>query len=183
MRRSHRVSYFQAIVIGLLQGVTELFPVSSLGHSVLVPAWLGWDALLNGQSADESFFLAFIVGLHVATAAALAFYFRKDWAAIIGGLLTSIRHRRIDTSTQRLGWLLVMATIPVGIVGLVFEHSLRTLFAKPLAAAIFLTINGMILLGGEWLRRRQLAEHALPARSLDKLPVGDGVLIGTSPIG
>jgi len=68
-------------------------------------------------------------------------------------------------------------------VGLALEHSLRTLFAKPLAAAIFLTINGMILLGGEWLRRRQLAEHALPARSLDKLPVGDGVLIGTSQIG
>jgi undecaprenyl-diphosphatase len=177
------MSFFQAIVIGLLQGVTELFPVSSLGHSVLVPAWLGWDALLGGQSADESFFLAFIVGLHVATATALVIYFWRDWVAIVGGLLTSIRTRRVDTSTQRLGWLLVLATIPVGIVGLVFEHSLRTLFATPLAAAIFLTINGLILLGGEWLRRRQLAEHSLPARSLDKLPVGDGVLVGTSQVG
>jgi len=176
------VSFFQAIVIGVLQGVTELFPVSSLGHSVLVPAWLGWDALLGGQSADESFFLAFIVGLHVATATALVIYFWRDWVAIVGGLFTSIRTRRVDTSTQRLGWLLVLATIPVGIVGLALEHSLRTLFAKPLAAAIFLTINGLILLGGELLRRRQLAEHALPARSLDKLPVGDGVLIGTSQI-
>ena len=177
------MSYFQAIVIGLLQGVTELFPVSSLGHSVLIPAWLGWDALLTGQSADESFFLAFIVGLHVATAAALVFYFRKDWAAIVGGLFTSIRHRRIDTSTQRLGWLLVLATIPVGLVGLVFEHSLRTLFAKPLAAAIFLTINGLILAGGEWLRRRERARHELPVQSLDKLPVGDAMLVGGSQIG
>jgi undecaprenyl-diphosphatase len=182
MRRERLVSFFQAIVIGVLQGVTELFPVSSLGHSVLVPAWLGWDALLGGQSADESFFLAFIVGLHVATATALVIYFWRDWVAIVGGLFTSIRTRRVDTSTQRLGWLLVLATIPVGIVGLALEHSLRTLFAKPLAAAIFLTINGLILLGGELLRRRQLAEHALPARSLDKLPVGDGVLIGTSQI-
>ena len=177
------MSYFQAIVIGLLQGVTELFPVSSLGHSVLLPAWLGWDALLGGQSADESFFLAFIVGLHVATAAALVYYFRRDWAAICGGLFTSIRNRRIDTSTQRLGWLLVLATIPVGLVGLVFEHSLRTLFAKPLAAAIFLTINGVILAGGEWLRRRERARHELPVQSIEKLPVGDAVLVGSSQIG
>ncbi len=177
------MSYFQAIVIGLLQGVTELFPVSSLGHSVLVPAWLGWDSLLAGQSADESFFLAFVVGLHVATALALIVYFRRDWAAIVGGLITSIRHRRIETSTQRLGWLLVLATIPVGIVGLVLEHSLRTLFAKPLAAAIFLTINGVILAGGEALRRRERDRHELPARSLDKLPVGDAMLVGSSQIG
>jgi undecaprenyl-diphosphatase len=177
------VSYLQDIVIGLLQGVTELFPVSSLGHSVLVPAWLGWDALLNGQSADESFFLALVVGLHVATAAALVVNFRRDWAAIVGGLFTSIRTRRIDTSTQRLAWLLVLATVPVGLVGLLFEHSLRTLFAKPLAAAIFLTINGLILAGGERLRRRRRDRHELAAQSLDKLPVGDAVLVGSSQIG
>jgi undecaprenyl-diphosphatase len=177
------VSYFQAIVIGVLQGVTELFPVSSLGHSVLVPAWLGWDSLLHGQSADESFFLAFVVGLHVATALALIVFFRREWVAILGGLVTSARHRRIDTSTQRLGWLLVVATVPVGLVGLIFEHSLRTLFAKPLAAAIFLTINGLILAGGEALRRRERARDELPARSLDKLPVGDAVLVGSSQIG
>jgi undecaprenyl-diphosphatase len=177
------VSYLQAIVIGLLQGVTELFPVSSLGHSVLVPAWLGWDTLLNGQSADESFFLAFVVGLHVATAAALVVYFRRDWAAIVGGLFISIRTRRVDTSTQRLGWLLVLATVPVGLVGLLFEHSLRTLFAEPLAAAIFLTINGLILAGGEGLRRRQRDRHELASQSLDKLPAGDAVLVGGSQIG
>jgi undecaprenyl-diphosphatase len=177
------VSFLQAIIIGLLQGVTELFPVSSLGHSVLVPAWLGWDSLLHGQSAAESPFLAFVVGLHVATAIALIVYFRRDWAEIVTGVGRSIRHRRVDTSTQRLGWLLIIATVPVGLFGLVFEHSLRTLFAKPLAAAIFLTINGLILGGGEWLRRRQRDRHELEVRSLEKLPVTDAVLIGGSEIG
>jgi undecaprenyl-diphosphatase len=177
------VSFFQAIVIGVLQGVTELFPVSSLGHSVLLPAWLGWDSLLQGQSADESFFLAFVVGLHVATAAALVVFFWRDWVAIVGGLFKSVASRRIDTPTQRLGWLLVLATIPVGVVGLAFEHSLRTVFAKPLAAAIFLTINGLVLAYGEWLRRRKRAEHQLEARSLDKLPMADGLVIGSSQIG
>src|SRR6185295_1388360 len=148
------MSFLQAILIGALQGITELFPVSSLGHSVLVPAWLGWDSLVSGQSADESVYLAFLVGLHVATAIALLIFLRKDWARIIRGLLTSIRHRRVDSSDARMAWLLVIATIPVGVVGLLFEHGLRTLFAKPLAAAIFLTINGVILAVGERLRRR-----------------------------
>ena len=153
------VSYLQAVVIGLLQGVTELFPVSSLGHSVLVPALIGgsWEHLVTQSSTSTSAtspYLAFIVALHVATAFALIFYFRADWARIVKGLLVSIRDRRIDTPTQRLGWLIVIATIPVGITGLVLEHTFRTLFAKPLAAAIFLTINGLILFAGERLRRR-----------------------------
>jgi undecaprenyl-diphosphatase len=174
------MSYLQAIVIGLLQGVTELFPVSSLGHSVLIAGWLGWDKLLSGQSADESFYLAFLVGLHVATALALVWFFRRDWIEIVRGLFSSIRHRRIDEPNERMAWLLILATIPVGIVGLVFEHSLRTIFAKPLAAAVFLTINGLILLGGERLRR------AAPDRAhttLDELPILDGVEVGTSQIG
>jgi len=152
------LSYTQAIVIGLLQGVTELFPVSSLGHSVLVPAWLGgsWKQLVTEQSSGESPYLAFIVGLHVATALALLVYFRSDWVRILRGLARSITSRRIDPADTdaRLGWLLVLGTIPVGLVGLVFEHSLRTLFAKPLAAAVFLTINGAVLLLGERLRSR-----------------------------
>ncbi len=152
------LSYTQAVVIGLLQGVTELFPVSSLGHSVLVPAWLGgsWKRLVTQQSSGESPYLAFIVGLHVATALALLVYFRSDWVRILRGLGRSITSRRIDPADTdaRLGWLLVLGTIPVGLVGLVFEHSLRTLFAKPLAAAVFLTINGAVLLLGERLRSR-----------------------------
>ncbi|MCU1426669.1 MAG: Undecaprenyl-diphosphatase 2 [Actinomycetia bacterium] len=147
------MSYLQAIVIGLLQGVTELFPVSSLGHSVLIPELLGWTGLVKSQSAAESPYLAFVVGLHVATAIALVIYFRQDWNRIIRGLLRSARTRSIETADERLGWLLVVGTIPVGITGLALEHTLRTIFAKPLAAAIFLMVNGLILLTGERVRR------------------------------
>jgi undecaprenyl-diphosphatase len=147
------LTFFRAIVIGLFQGVTELFPVSSLGHSVLIPALVGWDDIVKAQST-ESPYLAFLVALHVGTALALLVYFRSDWVKIIGGLLDSARQRRVTTPDARLGMLLIVATIPAGITGLVFEHSLRTLFAKPTAAAIFLTINGAILLVGERLRRR-----------------------------
>ncbi len=157
------ISYFQAIIIGLLQGVTELFPVSSLGHSVLLPALLGWHKVLSDQSAQESPFLAFLVGLHVATALALLWFFRADWVRIVSGLLRSLRTRRIETADERLGWLLVVATIPAGLVGVTFEHELRTLFAKPLAAAIFLTVNGGILLAGERLRREQQQKRLVEA--------------------
>src|SRR4051794_5002658 len=148
------ISYFQAIVIGLLQGVTELFPISSLGHSVLVPAWLGWDHIVSAQSADESFYLAFVVALHAATALALLVYFRADWVRIVSGLLRTVRTRRIETPDERMAWLLIVATIPAGLMGLALEHALRTVFAKPLAAAVFLTLNGLVLLAGERIRRR-----------------------------
>ena len=154
------LSYLQAIVIGAMQGVTELFPVSSLGHSVLLPAWIGgsWQHLVTEQStkaSERSPYLAFIVALHCATALALLVFYWRAWLRIIGGLLTSIRTRSITTPTQRLGWLIVAATIPTGILGLALEHTFRTLFAKPLAAAVFLTINGLILFAGELIRRRR----------------------------
>jgi undecaprenyl-diphosphatase len=175
------VSFLQAILIGALQGVTELFPVSSLGHSVLVPAWLGWDSLVAGQSADESFYLAFLVGLHVATAIALLIFFRKDWARIIRGFLTSTRHRHIENPDERMAWLLIIATIPVGVVGLLFEHGLRTLFAKPLAAAIFLTINGAILAVGEQLRRRVRQRQLAPENhDVTEGSLGDGSSVNTT---
>jgi undecaprenyl-diphosphatase len=148
------LTWVQAIVMGLLQGIAEMFPVSSLGHTVLVPAWLGWHNLVNSESDSESFYLAFVVGLHVATALALIAFFWRDWVKIIGGLITSIRDRKIENSAQRLAWLLVVATVPAGIIGLAFEKVLRTQFAKPLSAAIFLTVNGGILLVGERLRKR-----------------------------
>src|SRR6202023_3109592 len=111
------LTYPEAIVVGLFQGVSELFPVSSLGHSVLLPAVIGgsWARDLN-VSAPESPYLAFIVGLHVATAIALIIYFWRDWVRIINGLITSIARREVQTSDQRLAWLLILATIPVGLV-------------------------------------------------------------------
>jgi len=153
------ISYVQSVVIGLLQGATELFPVSSLGHSVLVPALIGgsWQHLVTESatgSSEQSPYLAFIVALHVATAFALLWFFRRDWVRIISGFFRTLRTRKVQTSDERLAWLIVVATIPVGLTGLVLEHTFRTLFAKPLAAAIFLTINGVILLAGERLRRR-----------------------------
>jgi undecaprenyl-diphosphatase len=188
------LTYLQAIVIGILQGVTELFPISSLGHSVLVPELLGWHSLVAGQAADESFYLAFLVGLHVATAIALLVFYRKDWIDVIRGFFASIGKRRIETPAERMAWLLVIGTIPVGIVGLVFEHGLRTLFAKPVAAAIFLTLNGVILLAGERLRRRaeisklvEDHEHHTDAghdvgRDVDTLELREGAFIGSAQI-
>ncbi len=149
------MSYAEAIVIGALQGVSELFPVSSLGHSVLIPALVGgaWARDLN-VSAPESPYLAFIVGLHVATALALLLFFWRDWVRIVTGLYTSVRYRRVSNSDERLGWMIVIATIPVGISGLLLEHTFRTVLGRPIPAAIFLTINGVILYGAERLRRR-----------------------------
>jgi undecaprenyl-diphosphatase len=155
----HHLTFLQAIVIGFLQGVTELFPVSSLGHAVLIPHWIGgsWATAVGDESQGESPYLAFIVVLHVATACALLVFFWREWVKIIHGLFRSIGRRKIETVYERLAWLLVIATIPAGLTGLLLEHELRVVFAKPLAAAVFLTINGFILLGGEWLRRRRLA--------------------------
>jgi undecaprenyl-diphosphatase len=149
------LNYVEAIVIGAFQGVTELFPVSSLGHSVLIPALVGgqWARDLD-VSAPESPYLAFIVGLHVATAAALVLFFWRDWLRIIGGFVTSIRHRRIRTAAERLAWLIVLATIPVGLAGLLLEHVFRTTLGRPIPAAAFLIANGVVLYVGERLRRR-----------------------------
>lgn len=148
------LTYPEAMFVGLLQGVTELFPVSSLGHSVLIPAIIGgsWGQDLS-VSKPESPYLAFIVGLHVATAAALICYFWRDWVRIVGGLLTSIRYRRVDTANERLAWLIILATIPVGIAGLALEHAFRVFFSKPVPTALFLCVNGLILLASERRRR------------------------------
>jgi len=188
------LSYFQAIVIGILQGITELFPISSLGHSVLIPAWLGWDSVVSAQSAKESFYLAFVVALHVATAIALLIYFREDWIRIIRGFFRTLRTRRLETPDERMAWLLIVATIPAGITGLLLEHTLRTVFAKPLAAAIFLTVNGVILLLGERFRRRaavrKLAADHPTARSetevgrrLDTLDFKEAGVVGVAQVG
>lgn len=178
------ISYFQAIMIGLFQGVTELVPISSLGHSVLLPDLFGWHNLVKAQSADESFYLAFLVALHVATALALLVHFRATWVRIIRGFFTSARKRRVDTPDERLAWLLIVGTIPVGITGLALEHFLRTVFAKPAAAASFLIVNGVILLVGERLRRRALvttvpvAEIEPAGRQLDTLELREAGVIG-----
>jgi undecaprenyl-diphosphatase len=154
---------FQAIVLGVLQGVTELFPVSSLGHTVIYPNLFGWSNIVSWQSQSESPWLAFVVMLHVGSAVGLLIYFWRTWVDIVVGFFATLRKRRVETSTERLAWLIIIATIPVGILGLLLEHPVRVALAKPLAASIFLVINGLILLGAE--RFRRTAEvRALAAR-------------------
>ncbi|QKT07121.1 undecaprenyl-diphosphate phosphatase [Gordonia sp. X0973] len=186
------LTYEQSVVMGLLQGVTELFPVSSLGHSLLVPAWLGgsWKDLVT-QSAQRGHtpFMAFVVALHVATAVALIAYYWRDWVAVVSGFVDSIRHRRITGADAKMAWLLIVGTIPVGIVGLVAEKPLRTLFASPLAAAVFLTVNGGILLGAELLKRRSQSAPAGRHRhagddgsDITELGLPRGTAVGASQI-
>jgi undecaprenyl-diphosphatase len=160
------MTYLEASVVGLIQGVTELFPVSSLGHNVLLPALIGgsWAADLN-VAKPESPYLAYIVGLHVATALAMMIYFWRDWVRIIGGFFSSIRDREIRTVDQKMAWMIILATIPVGLVGVKFEHTFRVLFGEPIRAAIFLMVNGVILFAGEKFRTRKslAADAALEA--------------------
>jgi undecaprenyl-diphosphatase len=164
VHHSH-LTFGEAGVVGLIQGITELFPLSSLGHNVLIPALVGgsWAKDLN-VSAPESPYLAVIVGLHVATALAMIVYFWRDWVRIIAAFFASLKHiaapepgtNRFEAQNtdQMLAWMIVLATIPVGIAGVALEHLFRVAFSKPIPTAVFLFVNGLILLGGERLRRR-----------------------------
>jgi undecaprenyl-diphosphatase len=146
------ISYLQAIVLGLLQGIAEPFPISSLGHGVIAPALFGWNIHQN-----DDYFLAFLVATHCATAIVLFFFFFDDWMRIFRGLGRSLRDREVKAgdSDARLGWVIVIGTIPAGLLGLLLEHPLRTLFASAQTAAAFLIVNGILLLLFERLRRRQ----------------------------
>ena len=145
------ISYGQAIVLGLLQGVSELFPVSSLGHSVILPSLLGWNIHQN-----DPYFITFLVATHLATALVLLGFFWADWVRIVKGLGRSLRDRGIDPADTdaKLAWLLVVGTIPAGILGLLLENKLRSVFASAQSAAFFLILNGFMLYGAELLRRR-----------------------------
>src|ERR1700760_992219 len=140
---SYHLTYLEAVVTGLVQGVTELFPISSLGHNVLLPALLGgsWASTLN-VSAPNSAYLSFIVGLHVATALAMIAYFWRDWLRIIRGFFSSVRGGEIVPADQRLAWMIILATIPVGIVGAALQKVVTNVLAKPELTALFLAANG-----------------------------------------
>jgi undecaprenyl-diphosphatase len=182
------LSYFQAVVLGALQGVTELFPISSLGHTVLFPTLFGWNKLVDAQSESESFWLALVVMLHVGSALGLLAYFWHDWVEIVRAFFHTLGTRRVKTSTERLAWLIVVASIPAGILGLALEHELRTITAKPELAAIFLMVNGCVLFAAERFRRRaavrELAvrEGAKPdgGRELATLEYREALVIGAA---
>jgi undecaprenyl-diphosphatase len=187
------LTYFQAVIMGLVQGITELFPVSSLGHGVLVPALLGWHNLVSSQSQAQSFFLVFLVGLHVGTAVGLIVFYRRTWATLFAGLgrqlgrtrtegvasLWQLNRAEVDPRYRLLA-LLAIGSVPVCIAGFLLDRVLRELFAKPLAAAIFLTANGVILLAGEGLRRTR-GRH-VKNRTLDTMSPTGALAIGSSQI-
>ncbi len=145
------ITYFQAIVLGLLQGFSELFPISSLGHSVILPQLLGWNIHQN-----DAYFITFLIATHLATAIVLFIFFFQDWMRIFAGMWRSLVDRQIapDNHDAKLGWLLVVGTVPAGLLGLLFQDSLRTVFASAQSAAFFLMLNGVMLYGAERLRRR-----------------------------
>lgn len=145
------ITLFQAIVLGALQGVTELFPISSLGHSVIFPALFGWNSLQH-----DPYFLNFLVGTHLATAVVLIGFYWNEWIAIAKGFFQSLAERQISKQNKNatLAWLLIIGTIPAGILGLLFEESLKALFAVPAYAALFLLGNGIMLFAAEQLPKK-----------------------------
>jgi undecaprenyl-diphosphatase len=160
-----------------LQGVSELFPVSSLGHTILVPALLHW------QNVDRASppFLAFVVVLHLGTAVALIVFYRAQWYAIVRALVVSvIRGRLSDDRDERIGWRLVVGTIPVGILGIVFEAPVRRLFGSPGPAAFFLLVNGFVMFAGEALRRRQRGPRAGSCKTIEELSYPASLAIGVA---
>lgn len=197
------LTYLQAIILGLVQGVTELFPVSSLGHAVLITDLFNWTNLSNQEMAHSSTFLNLLVMVHVATALALIIFYRSQWARIVKGFFRSVdlQKRTISISHDsdaKLAWLLIAATIPAGLIGLVFEHALRTEFATAFFAIVFIMLNGVLLLRGDKLvtraelarpRRRQGADGdemtaGKTARMVsDHLTIERAVLIGVAQIG
>jgi undecaprenyl-diphosphatase len=182
------ITYFQAIVLGVLQGVTELFPISSLGHTVLFPTLFGWNELVEAQSQPESFWLALVVMLHVGSALGLLFYYRHEWVRIVGSFFHTLGTRRVQTPTERLAWLIIAASVPAGIIGLIFEHQLRTLTAKPEVAAVLLMVNGGVLFAAERYRRRaEVRELAIRegakadgGRELDTLEYREAFVVGAA---
>ncbi|HEY8744267.1 MAG TPA: undecaprenyl-diphosphate phosphatase [Chloroflexota bacterium] len=162
------INLFQAIVIAVVQGVTELFPVSSLGHAVILPHLLGWDI-----AQDSPTFLPFLVMLHVGTALALLIYFWRDWWLLLSSLLPGAAGGA-RTESRHVLLLLVLGTIPAGLIGLIFRNGLAGLFADFRVAAVFLILNGLLLALGEFLRRRA------GSAQLATLKPWQAVAIGTS---
>lgn len=162
------ISTVQAVLLALIQGVTELFPISSLGHSVILPKLFGWNIDQHGET-----FLPFLVVLHLGTAVALLLYFWRDWLALLGGVVGVVPPPE-RAEYRRVLLLLIVGTVPAGIVGVVLEKPLRGLFGSPYVAAAFLIVNGLILLLGERYRRRAI----VAPRAIDRLTWGQALWIG-----
>jgi undecaprenyl-diphosphatase len=153
-------TYFQAVIIGFIQGITELFPISSLGHAILIPAWLG-GTFKDFISEENQTYLLISIAMHLASSVALFLVFRKRWSNLILGSIRALKVRNFQNTQFKVLSYIVIATIPVGVLGLAFDDYFQSIFGKPEFSAVFLTINGLILIGAERLSRRDVA-HELP---------------------
>ena len=169
------MTFVQAIALALLQGVSELFPVSSLGQTILIPALLQWR---NINRSDPTF-LAFVTVLHLGTAIALVLFYRRVWVRVIRAFVASLLHGKIGSDPdEKLSWLLVVATIPVGILGVLLKDPVRTFFGSAETAAIFLILNAAIMFFGEYLRRRQKMQFQRPDKTTTQLTWFESVGVG-----
>lgn len=163
------------MALAVLQGVSELFPVSSLGQTILIPALLHWR---NINRADPTF-LAFVTVLHLGTALALLIFYRRTWVRIIRAFAGSVVRGKIGADPdEKLAWLLVVATIPVGLLGVLLKDPVRKLFGSAELAAAFLILNGFIMFFGEFLRRRQKAQYGRPDKGIAQLTWAQSVGVG-----
>ncbi|HZO71474.1 MAG TPA: undecaprenyl-diphosphate phosphatase [Ktedonobacteraceae bacterium] len=157
------INIWQSLFLGLLQGITELFPISSLGHTVILPGLFGWGNLVSDTACGgQSCFLPLIVALHLGTSIALLLYFWRDWFQVGQTLVKSVKEGEVRQGTEEwVSWLIIIGCIPAGLLGVFLETPLKQLFASPLIAATFLVVNGSVLFLGESLRRRAEADFKL----------------------
>ena len=168
------MTWLQAMVLAVLQGASELFPVSSLGHTVLVPALLHWQF-----DRRDPTFLAFVVALHLGTALALIAFYRRDWARIVRALAASVARGKLsDDPDERVAWLLVVGTVPVALLGVFLEGPVRAFFGSTALVAIFLMLNAFVMFAGEWLRRREIGAATSRALPLARLGWRGGGIVG-----
>ncbi len=182
------LNIWQTIFLALLQGVTELFPISSLGHTVILPGLFGWASIeTNTACGGQSCFLPIVVALHLGTTVALVAYFWRDWLQVILTLINSIKRGEVRTGTDEwVSWLIIIGTVPAGLIGVILQDPLKQLFASPMIAAAFLVVNGSILFAGERLRQRSEAKHAMFSpkereaqyRTLSSLSWKEAVIVG-----
>lgn len=176
------LNIWQILFLALLQGVTELFPISSLGHTVVFPGLLGWGDLVRNQS-----FLPLIVALHLGTAVALVLYFWRDWLQLVRSIFKAVKDAEVRKGTEEwVSFLIIIGCIPAGLLGVFLENPLKQLFASPLIAAAYLLLNGSLLFLGERMRlHTQAKEAGLSAkereahfRPLSSLSIKDAVIVG-----
>jgi len=175
--KSLEVSYFQSILTGILQGFSELFPISSLGHSVLVPAWIGgsWEEFLTNETSGESPYLLMIIALHLASSLTLIWFFRNRWLLLIKAFFTSIQKQRNFDASEQLIWKIILATIPVGVLGILFQDEVGELFSDPYAVGGFLFLNGLLLVAIEVYKKSRITRELSDTENIGN---GQALVIG-----